>query len=89
MAAKNALNKQLFHGSAHPFEIGDVVKPGKDGVAWSSTNPEVASGYGPTVYKVSALGDLTKHPGASKESGIHYSSAGYQVTGVHSGTKIQ
>jgi hypothetical protein len=81
--AKDHLNKTLFHGSAHKFEVGDTVNPGEDQVAWASTNPAVAAEYGPTVYKVSPIDDLTKHPGASKESGIHYSKAGYHVMGVH------
>lgn len=83
MSASKHLNKQLFHGSSHVFEVGDTVVPGKDGAAWASTNPSVASSYGSNVYTVDPIGDATKHPGASKESGIHYSTTGYKVTGVH------
>lgn len=81
--ASNHLNKILFHGSDHPFEVGDTVRPGKDNLAWASTNPDVAEEYGSTVYRVSPIDDLTKHPGASKESGIHYSKSGYKVLGTH------
>lgn len=30
MAASDSLNPQLFHGTTHWFQPGDIVKPGKD-----------------------------------------------------------
>ena len=35
----------LYHGSTHPFGIGDIIKPTKDGVAWSTKHPNVAAMY--------------------------------------------
>ena len=75
----------LYHGSDHPFQIGDTVRPGTDGVAWSSTNRSVAAEYGNKVYTVKPLGDITRFSGAAKEFGIHYSKVGYQVTGLAGG----
>jgi hypothetical protein len=72
----------MYHGSDHAFQVGDTVRPGTDGVAWASTNRDVAAGYGSRVYNVEPISDVTRHSGAAKEFGIHYSSTGYKVTGV-------
>lgn len=77
--------KVFYHGSDYDFFIGDTVKPGKDGAAWASTNKDVAASYGSRVYKVEPIDDVTRHPGAAKEFGIHYSRTGYQVTGLAGG----
>ena len=74
-------NKDFYHGSDHVFKEGDSVYPGNDGVAWASTNRDVAAGYGKTVYRVEPVGDVTRHTGAAKEFGIHYSRTGYIVKG--------
>lgn len=72
-------NSEFYHGTKHVFHPGETVNPGKDGVAWASTNRDVAAGYGPNVYRVEPIADVTRHRGAAKEFGIHYSSAGYKV----------
>lgn len=76
----NDFSKGLFHGSSHAFEPKDIVNPGKDGVAWASTNPDVAQEYGEHLHEVEPLDDITRHSGAAKEFGIYYSKAGYRVT---------
>jgi hypothetical protein len=83
MSAEDNLSKQQFyHGSNHPFKEGDIVKP-HDNFAWASTVPDVAAGYGSTTYKVEPLGEVKRVPGAAKEFGIHTSTTGFKVTGVH------
>lgn len=75
--------KQFYHGTDHPFNVGDTVNTGKDGFAWASTNVDVAREYGPMVFTVSPTEDIAKVPGASKESGIYASRTGFTVTGRH------
>ena len=45
MSASDNLSKELFHGSIHPFKVGDVIKPGSDELAWATSNPETAKQY--------------------------------------------
>lgn len=72
----------LYHGSDYMFKPGETVLPGKDGVAWASTNRSVAAGYGANVYRVQPnADDVVRHPGAAKEFGIYYSKTGYNVQG--------
>lgn len=74
--------KVYYHGSDYDFSEGDTVRPGKgDNAAWASTNRDVAASYGATVYKVEPIEDVTRHPGAAKEFGIHYSRTGFRVIG--------
>jgi hypothetical protein len=35
----------LYHGTAHPFQIGDVVTPMNMGVAFAASDPRAASIY--------------------------------------------
>ena len=72
-------NQDFYHGTSHVFHPGETVVPGNDNLAWSSTNRDVAAQYGPNVYRVEPIADVTKHRGAKKEFGIHYSSTGYKV----------
>lgn len=39
------LSKQLFHGSIHPYNVGDTISPGSDELAWASSKPETAAQY--------------------------------------------
>lgn len=72
----------LYHGSAHPFKIGDIVEPRSyAGVAYASTNRDVAAGYGPNVYTVEPVGEVQRQAGAAKEFGIYHSRDGFRVIG--------
>lgn len=71
----------LLHGSDHMFKEGDTVMPGKDNLAWASTNKEVAQSYGKNLYRVTPIDDATRHPGAAAEFGIFHSDKGYKVLG--------
>lgn len=35
-------NSALYHGTVHPFQVGDVVTPGEDGKAWATSDLGVA-----------------------------------------------
>lgn len=82
MAAKNALNRTLFHGSSHVFEAGDVVSPKHDvwgeGEVHSTNDPMMASTFGDYVYEVEPLDNPTL---AQEEDGKEHwvSRAGYRV----------
>lgn len=45
MSAQNNLSSALFHGSIHPYKVGDTVTPGPDDLAWASSKPEIAAQY--------------------------------------------
>jgi len=45
MAAEDNLSKQLFHGSIHPYKVGETINPGPDDLAWASSDPKVATQY--------------------------------------------
>ena len=77
----NDFAKGLFHGSSHEFSEGDLVEPRTDGLAWASTNREVAQSYGEHLYEVEPSEDIKRQPGAAKEFGIHNSRIGYRVKG--------
>lgn len=50
----------LYHGSEHPFEPGDTVKPNKHifGKAYATHNPEIASMFGRGhVFQVEPIGE--------------------------------
>ena len=84
MANRNAHFKQsaLFHGSDHPFQVGDLVEPRSyANVAYASTNRDVAAGYGKHVYTVEPIGEVQKQAGAAKEFGIYHSKDGFRVLG--------
>lgn len=72
-------NQDFYHGTDHNFYPGEQVVPGKDNLAWAATNRDVAAQYGKNVYRVEPIADVTRHRGAAKEFGIHYSSTGYNV----------
>lgn len=82
MAAKDALNRTLFHGSSHVFEVGDIVSPAHDswggGEVHSTNDPMYASTFGDYVYEVKPL-DTPKmvQEDAGKEHWV--SRKGYQV----------
>lgn len=76
---KNDFSRGLFHGTDYPFLPGEHVNPGKDGIAWASTNREVAQSYGRHLFEVEPAADIQRHPGAAKEFGIHHSNIGYKV----------
>jgi hypothetical protein len=72
----------FYHGSAHHFKPGDMVEPRSyPGIAWASTNRDVAASYGPRVYKVEPPEDVKRQPGAGKEFGIYNSRTGFKVIG--------
>ena len=72
----------LFHGSDHAFKVGDIVEPRSyAGVAYASTNREVASSYGANLYRVEPMGEVNRQAGAAKEFGIFHSKAGFKVVG--------
>lgn len=68
MAAKDALNPTLFHGSRASMRVGDLVEPTTPGYgtdelhAFATDNPENAAQYGSRVYKVAAEDDLVEDP---------------------------
>lgn len=75
-------NSEFFHGTRHNFNIGDTVEPRSfAGVAYASTNREVAAGYGANVYKVEPIGDVERQAGAAKEFGIYHAKGGFKVIG--------
>ena len=72
----------MFHGSDHAFNVGDIVEPRSyAGVAYASTNREVASSYGANLYTVEPIGEVSRQAGAAKEFGIYHSREGFRVTG--------
>jgi hypothetical protein len=74
----------MFHGSNHEFNPGDTVEP-RDmmtptaGIAWASTNKDVASSYGKHLYEVEPADDVKRQAGTGKEFGIYNSSKGFKV----------
>lgn len=77
-------NAEFFHGTSHNFNIGDVVEPRSyAGVAYASTNRDVASEYGPNIYKVEPIGEVQRQAGAAKEFGIHHAKEGFRVIGKY------
>lgn len=81
----NDFSKGLFHGTDADLNPGDLVEPRHDGLAWASTNREVAAGYGSKVYSVEPAEDIHRHPGAMKKYGIHHSRIGFKVKGLADG----
>ena len=75
-------NKDFYHGTEANFNPGDLVEPRTDGIAWASTNREVAASYGSKVYHVEPAEDTKRQPGAAKEFGIHNSRIGFKVKGL-------
>jgi hypothetical protein len=75
-------NSDFFHGTSHNFSIGDTVEPRSfAGVAYASTNRDVAAGYGANVYKVEPIGEVSRQAGAAKEFGIYHARKGFKVVG--------
>lgn len=75
-------NQEFFHGTSHNFNIGDVVEPRSyAGVAYASTNRDVAAEYGPNIYKVEPIEDVQRQAGAAKEFGIYHARKGFRVIG--------
>ena len=74
-------NSDFYHGTSHDFQPGDVVKPLNGGLAWAATNRSVAEQYGPSVYRVEPIADVSRVSGAAKEFGIHASKTGFRVLG--------
>lgn len=75
-------NSEFFHGTSHNFNIGDTVEPRSYAdVAYASTKREVAASYGPNIYRVAPIDDVTPQAGAAKEFGIYHSKAGFKVIG--------
>jgi hypothetical protein len=73
-------NAEFFHGTDHNFNIGDTVEPRSyAGVAYASTNREVAASYGKNVFKVEPIGEVKRQAGAAKEFGIHHAKEGFKV----------
>lgn len=61
----------LYHGSYHPFQVGDLVEPGVGTASWGLSNRrytyctpwlEMAGSHGPAVYEVEPLGELRSDP---------------------------
>jgi hypothetical protein len=70
----------LFHGSFHPFEIGDIVKaPSELMPAYATDSREEAESYG-DVYKVEPVGRTYSQK--SPEGTTHHESfSGFRVIG--------
>lgn len=83
----NDFAKGLFHGTDADLNPGDTVEPRTDGLAWASTNREVAASYGSKVYHVEPSEDIKRQPGAAKEFGIHNSRIGFKVKGLADGAQ--
>ena len=41
----SALSNELFHGSPTAMKPGTTIKPGREGVAWASSNPDTAARF--------------------------------------------
>lgn len=79
----------LYHGTTHPFEIGDIVDKGVRGGAWATTYLGTASQYAakrsydrggePKVYTVEPV-----NPEDVEDMGMGQSrsAAGFRVTGT-------
>ena len=75
-------NADFYHGSNHHFQVGDTVEPRSyAGVAYASTNRDVASSYGSHLYRVAPIGDVKRQAGAAKEFGIYHAEKGFTVLG--------
>ena len=57
-------NLEFFHGSNHPFEVGDMISPEYDtyggGEVHATNNKMWASTFGDHVYEVEPHGDFEK-----------------------------
>jgi hypothetical protein len=73
----------LYHGTSHPFEIGDMVTPSilrgeHDDRAWATTDLAEADYFGGgRVYEVAGLGDEEVHP---EYPDVRTSKTGFKVT---------
>ena len=45
MSASDHLSQPLFHGSIHPFKVGDVIKPQNQGTAFATPDANYAGRY--------------------------------------------
>jgi hypothetical protein len=75
-------NADFYHGTEADLNPGDLVEPRTEGIAWASTNRDVAASYGSKVYHVEPAEDTKRQPGAAKEFGIHNSRIGFKVKGL-------
>jgi hypothetical protein len=79
-------NEEFFHGSNHPFEVGDLVDPSFDswggGEAHATNDHMIASTYGDNVYQVEPIGHLKKI--SSDNATVHHytSHDGFRVKGI-------
>jgi hypothetical protein len=89
-------NSALYHGTNHPFEIGDVVVPGTHG-AYATIDAGVAKAYAedkamtevspvneyriPKVYTVEPLDYDEAGPDRYDTPGVTVSEKGFRVTG--------
>lgn len=82
-----AIGKQfehLFHGTSAVLKPGDTIEPrDNQGLAWATTNVDVAANYGKNIYKVAPAEDMQRVKAAAKEFGIHASRTGFRVLGEH------
>ena len=75
----------LYHGTSHPFEVGDIVEPRMLGKAWATNSYETASRYGrqgvTRVFRVEPL--VTGEPTSNSVGGKRYISSewGFRVLG--------
>lgn len=93
-------NQALYHGTNHPFQIGDEVVPGIHG-AYATTDAGVARAYAedkamtevspvneyriPKVYTVEPLDPDEAGPDRYGTPGVTVSEKGFRVTGKYDG----
>lgn len=81
---------EFFHGSAHPFKVGDVITPRNHVAAFATASADEAASYASyraqnegtlagMVYSVTPLGPTKNDIGK-----VVTSRSGFKVTGVHS-----
>lgn len=75
----------MFHGSDANLNEGDHIEPrDNQGLAWASTNRDVAASYGRHVYEVHPAEDQQRVKAAAAKFGIYASRTGFKVKGRHS-----
>lgn len=74
----------MFHGTDAHLNEGDLVEPRVQGLAWASTNRDVAAEYGKHIYEVHPAEDQERVKAAAAKFGIYASRTGFKVKGRHS-----
>jgi len=73
--------KDLFHATNAKLDVGDIINPGRSGLAWANEKPNAANLLGRYTYQVAPVNpaDNAPHASAYPSSGSYASKTGYKI----------